>query len=70
MPKITVSNLPIRRDEMLLMFWHQDHLEWWATVGPQDSDDCREVGSGPSPAAALGELMIALGATFDGGSVQ
>lgn len=61
MPQITVTDLPIRQDEMLLIFWHADAHEWWATIGPTDTDEVRACGTAATPAGAMCELLVDLG---------
>lgn len=61
MPQISVTDIPIDQEEMLLVFWHADTGEWWATVGPTETDEVRAYGTAPTAAAAMAGLLIALG---------
>lgn len=66
MPALTTDTISIARDELLMLFWHADSREWWATVSPDDDDNIRALGTGDTPVAALAALLIDL----DSGTVS
>ena len=59
--RLTAQDIPMRKGELLMVFWHEQNREWWATVSPKKGNTVKAGGEGSTPVAALANLLVELG---------